>query len=124
MSVLSFPFRVDPVIRNGPSIFDGVDAVITEAPPRSVVVLESGSDEEITEAVAAHVMVQPGERPMRPEFGTDSMSFGPGVSQGSLQLQLAEYGWGHVLINSVTPGEPTDAGYQEFTVAWERAGLI
>jgi hypothetical protein len=111
---------VSPVIRSGPSIFDGPEAAPELPGPREVVTLRDGSDEEITEAIAAHLMVQPGERPMRPVFGTESMAFGTGPSDAALALQLAEHGWAHVSIESITPGE-LEEGYREFTVSWERA---
>lgn len=119
MSVLSFPFRVDPVTRTGKPIADGPDHEQVVVSPRSAVANEDGSDHEIAEAIALHVMVQPGERPMRPDFGTESMPFGAGPSRGFLQLQLTEHGWGHVAVRAITAADPEDS-YREFSVSWER----
>lgn len=100
MASISFPFRVDPSTRG-------------------VVTNHDGSDAEINEAVALHALTHPGERPMRPEFGTESMSFGDGLDQGSLQLQLYLHGWEHVIITDITTGDP-DGGRVESVVTWER----
>lgn len=102
MPALSFPFRISPVTRGAQTV-------------------EDGSDEEISEAVAAHVMVQPGERPMRPGFGTESLPFGDGLSLGSLQLQLTEYGWEHVVVTDIVTGDPQDNRVVSH-VTWERRG--
>lgn len=100
MPALSFPFRVDPISRNVATVADG-------------------SDQEAAEAIAAHIMVHPGERPMRPEFGTESLPFGDGLGRGSLQLQLTEHGWPRILIVDITNGDP-DNGRVESRVTWER----
>lgn len=100
MPSISFPFRVDPSSR----------AVATNP---------DGSDPEVNEAIAVHVMTQPGERPLRPGFGTESLPFSDGVDQGALQLQLTEYGWEHITITDVSPGEPAN-GRVENAVTWER----
>jgi len=97
---ISFPFRVDPVTR-------------------AVATVTSGSDEEISEAVALHVMTQPGERPLRPGFGTESLPFGDGLDAGSIQLQLTDHGWAHVNITDVET-RVLDQNRVESTVNWER----
>lgn len=100
MASISFPFRVNPSTRG-------------------VATNQDGSLAEINEAIALHVMTHPGERPMRPDFGTESMAFGPGLDQGALQLQLTNYGWAHVAILDVTSGMPEN-GRVESVVTWER----
>lgn len=100
MASISFPFRVNPSTRG-------------------VATNPDGSDPEINEAVALHVMTHPGERPMRPEFGTESMPFGDGLDMGSLQLQLTTHGWEHITITDITTGTP-QGGRVESVVTWER----
>ena len=118
--VLSFPFRVDPVTRTGKPISDGPDHDPVLVGPRQVVAVDPGSDHEIAEAIAAHIMVAPSERPMRPDFGTVPMPFGPGLSATFLQLQLLEHGWEHVAVRRVEPADP-EGNYRRFSVSWERA---
>ena len=101
--MLSFPFRIEPASRDAATNPDG-------------------SDQEITEAVAAHVMVQPLERPMRPGFGTESLPFGDGLDQGALQLQLTEHGWEHVSVSQIETDTP-DGGRVQSLVTWERNTL-
>lgn len=101
MASISFPFRVDPTNRR-------------------VATNPDGSDPEVNEAIAAHVMVQPGERPMRPGFGTESMPFGDGLDAGALQLQLTEYGWEHIAVTDITTTQPQN-GRVESVVTWERS---
>lgn len=100
MASISFPFRVNPSTRG-------------------VATNPDGSDPEINEAVALHILTHPGERPMRPEFGTESMSFGEVLDQGALQLQLTLHGWEHVTITDVAAGQP-DGGRINAVVTWER----
>lgn len=100
MPSISFPFRVDPANRR-------------------VATNPDGSDPEINEAIAVHVLVQPGERPMRPGFGTESLPFSNGLDQGALQLQLSEHGWEHIAVTGVNSGPP-DNGRVESVVTWER----
>lgn len=101
MASLSFPFRVDSVSRR-------------------VVTNPDGSDPEANEAIALHVMTQPGERPMRPGFGTESLPFGDGLDPGALQLQLTEYGWDRLSVTDIETGTP-DGGRVESVVSWERS---
>lgn len=102
MSSLSFPFRVDPVTRG-------------------VVTNPSGSDPEVNEAIAVHLLTEVGERPLRPSFGTVSPEFGGGIDAGALQLQLQEHGWAHVEVRSVVPG-PVENNRVQTVVNWERRG--
>lgn len=100
MASLSFPFRVDPISRD-------------------VVTNPDGSDPETHEAIAAHIMTQPFERPMRPNFGTESVAFGTGLDRGALQLQISEHGWEHITITDVASDTP-NGGRIESVVTWER----
>lgn len=101
MASISFPFRIDPVNRR-------------------VATNPDGSDPEANEAIALHVMTQPGERPMRPGFGTESLPFGPGIDAGALQLQLTEHGWENLAVTDITDSAPLD-GRVVSTVSWERS---
>jgi len=111
MPSISFPFRV------APRTYRPEDVVYPGSP---VATNEDGSDPEANEAIAVHLMVQPGERPMRPDFGTDSPSFGPGLDKGALQLQLDEHGWNHIRVKAITDTVP-EGGRVESTVTWERS---
>ena len=101
MPSLSFPFRVDPVSRR-------------------VATNPDGSDPEANEAIALHVLTQPGERPMRPGFGTESLSFTDGLDVGARQLQLTEHGWERLSVTDIANGIP-DNGRVESVVSWERS---
>lgn len=100
---LSYPFRVDPITRNAATN-------------------PSGSDPEVNEAVALHVLTEMGERPLRPDFGTVSLPFGGGLEHGALQLQLSEHGWSHIEVRNVASGAP-EGNRVESVVTWERRGL-
>lgn len=110
MPSISFPFRFNAAARLP------ADAPYPGAP---VAINGDGSDEEANEAVALHVMTHPLERPMRPEFGTESLPFGPGLNAGALQLQLAENGWDYILIRNIDT-TVLDRSRVQSVVAWER----
>lgn len=97
---ISFPFRINPVTRS-------VETVV------------SGSDEEVDEAIAAHIMTMSGERPMRPDFGTPALPFSNGLDAGALQVQLNTHGWDYVNISDVD-NNYIEGGKVESTVRWER----
>lgn len=110
MASISFPFRVPPLSRDTPT---------GEYVPRAVVTNVDGADAEVDEAIALHILTETLERPLRPEFGTVSLPFGDGLSQGGLQLQLLEHGWEHIFIADVATGEP-EGNRVESAVFWER----
>lgn len=100
MASISFPFRVVPATR----------AVATNV---------DGSDAEVDEAIALHILTETLERPLRPEFGTDSLPFSDGLSAGALQLQLSEHGWEHIRITDIVTEDPV-GNRVESSVFWER----
>lgn len=101
MSPLAFPVRVDP--RTGG--FASVDP---------------GSEAEVNQEIALHVLTRPGERPIRPDFGTPALPFGDGLDIGGVQLQLRENGHPNVRITDVTTEETPTPGAVSTSIHWER----
>ena len=98
---LSFPIRVHP--HTG-----------------GFVTVPSGSDAEITEGVALHVLTRTGERHLRPGFGTEALPFSDGLDRGGLQLQLAENGWSDVEVTDIANEQTQVHGQVRTVVSWNR----
>lgn len=98
---ISFPFRVQA--------HNGAIATVSES-----------SDQHISESVAVHVLTHPGERHLNPTFGTPQLPFGDPLSDGPLQLNLADNGWSQVRIAAATT-TVVDADRAQTTIEWEIA---
>lgn len=95
---LAFPFSLDPQGR--------------------IATVPYGSDQEVDGAIAALILTDLGERPLSPTFGVPDPA-GIGVTQGDIQVGLADHGFEDVTITEVItePASPTQAAV---TVTWRR----
>lgn len=80
----------------------------------------SGSDAEVSQSVALHVLTREGERPLRPGFGTDPGLFATGIDTPSLQLQLMEHGFPDIQITGVEYVDTETPGAVRANISWER----
>jgi len=97
VQTLSFPFRLT---RTG-----------------AFATVEQGSDDHVTELIAAAVLTRPGERHLVPTFGIDDPAF-VGWERLKLVLHLADFG-PEVVIEDVTKSSD-DHGVERVTMSWRR----